>query len=241
MEQNDIKNNIDINIRRLSRHYNLCQQKYDDIALLDLSHCLRNWVDLAQEIDNYLDLINIQKKFKSFIVSKQLRRIIKPYDYLIIGFPELIKTYANNGEIIYFPNDLNLPISMNMQIMRNSDKSISIGNLSLIRTKSNELSSKTSGNGIQTKLLNKFSYWLDSDVLKINERGISVKSISRKSIISRVANTLGGSHPINNKKVENKNDELINHLMKSKIGGLPLPYFVLMGISKEILTTMKSI
>ncbi|MBN2669837.1 MAG: hypothetical protein JXR60_11490 [Bacteroidales bacterium] len=241
MELRDVKYNIDINIRRLERHYDFCLKKYDDIALLDLSHALRNFVDFSKDIDRYFDSINLLKKYRGFIVSKKAGRMLKMYNYLIIGFPGSVETFANNDDLLFVPNEKSLPVHLNMKIKRNKDDSSSIGNYFLVRSNVEKSASRIIDNSIQVKLFNKFDYWLDSDALKINESEFQIKSLSRRNLITWVSNTLGGSHPANNRKRENENDPLINYLMNFTIGGVSLPYFILMGISKEILTVLNSI
>ncbi|MFN9387433.1 MAG: hypothetical protein ACK6BU_10800, partial [Cyanobacteriota bacterium] len=62
-------------------------------------------------------------------------------------------------------------------------------------------------------------------------------AISREMIIKRVANTLDGSHAsaAGGGEVDNAFDAPVHHLLKYKVGGLPLPYFILLKVAQDIL------
>ena len=53
----------------------------------------------------------------------------------------------------------------------------------------------------------------------------------------RVANTLDGSHPSagGGGDTDNVFDAPVQHLLKYQMGGLPLPYFILLKIAQDIL------
>ena len=42
-----VKKNIRLNLERLHRQYLLSVKQYNEVSLLDLSHALRQWVDMA--------------------------------------------------------------------------------------------------------------------------------------------------------------------------------------------------
>jgi hypothetical protein len=72
----------------------------------------------------------------------------------------------------------------------------------------------------------------------INENGEYTKvTISREMVIKRVANTLEGSHASTSQAEEygNSFDEPIHYLLRYAVGGLPLPYFILLKISQDLL------
>lgn len=67
---------------------------------------------------------------------------------------------------------------------------------------------------------------------------LTMLMISREVIINRVANTLDGSHPSaapDPRNGKDKFDPAIKHLLQYKLGGLPLPYIILLKIAQEIL------
>jgi hypothetical protein len=67
-------------------------------------------------------------------------------------------------------------------------------------------------------------------------------SISIESIIKRLANSFEGSHPENsNIESNNKFYEPVKYLFNYICAGLPLPYFILLGIAKEIINNFKDI
>ena len=61
-------------------------------------------------------------------------------------------------------------------------------------------------------------------------------AISREMIIKRVANTLDGSHPsASASDADNIFDAPVHHLLRYIVGGLPLPYFLILKIAQDIL------
>ena len=86
-----------------------------------------------------------------------------------------------------------------------------------------------------------FTQWLASEAVRVcypREDGVlEVTTISREMIVRRVANTLDGSHPsiAGNGGVDNAFDHPVHHLLQFRMGGLPLPYFILLKIAQDIL------
>jgi hypothetical protein len=91
----------------------------------------------------------------------------------------------------------------------------------------------------------KFGVWLDSIATRLaipNEAGVlTVYNISRADFVDRVANVLGGSHPIGNKELINDNNWPIKHLMNFELLGLPLSYTIVLKIAQDILTSFNII
>lgn len=52
---------------------------------------------------------------------------------------------------------------------------------------------------------------------------------------SRIANNLGGSHPAGVFDVVHKYDKAVEFLLDYKIGGIPLPYYILLKSYHDIL------
>lgn len=60
------------------------------------------------------------------------------------------------------------------------------------------------------------------------------KSISREVLIRRVANTMGGSHPAGAEALSDF-DPAVQELMHTSVGGVPVPYFILLKSAQDIL------
>ena len=83
--------NIIVNYKRLNRHYDLILKQFDEIALYDLAHSLRMWVDMKESVADFLKLYPPKQKFKSYTVTKQLNRIVGRREYIIAGLPNGVK------------------------------------------------------------------------------------------------------------------------------------------------------
>jgi len=88
----------------------------------------------------------------------------------------------------------------------------------------------------------KFMQWMSTEAVRMSYhdsiKGSQVAlSISREMVIKRVANTLDGSHPsaASDADIDNTFDAPIHYLLQYKVGGLPLPYYILLKIAKDIL------
>jgi len=82
--------------------------------------------------------------------------------------------------------------------------------------------------------------WLAADAVRlsyINTNGVlEPVIISREILVKRVANILDGSHPSATvKQGENIFDAPIIRLTAFNVGGLPLPYFILLKVAQDIL------
>jgi len=231
--------NIKINYERLKRHYEFNIQKFDEIALYDLAHSLRMWTDMEKTVSEYLLNIQPKLKFKSYSVSKQLNRLVNHKEYIISSFPGGITTWAGNPEIITnsLGHDISVSRTQSIKVMF-GENNITVGNFILIYgyVVPNE-QSKILKKGIIEKSYN-FSQWLNSEVIRIQyplNGKLVRKIIPRRIFINRVANILGGSHPIGVSDSDNQFNDAVKYLMGLDIIGLPAPYLIIMKIAKEIL------
>jgi hypothetical protein len=100
-------------------------------------------------------------------------------------------------------------------------------------------------NAMQNSKVSSGNYlqWLGADavIMSYTQADGTLKrvSISREMLVRRVANTLGGSHPsveAGTNDFENSYDPAVHHLLGHNMGGLPLPYFILLKIAQDLLT-----
>jgi len=89
-----------------------------------------------------------------------------------------------------------------------------------------------------------FVSWMGAEAVRVcyvDETGQLRKlSISREKMIRRVANTLNGSHPSEAGNCDSHDpfDAPIHYLLDFKMGGIDLPYFILLKIAQDILANV---
>jgi len=88
-----------------------------------------------------------------------------------------------------------------------------------------------------------FGVWLNAQAIRIKGRNPSgslvVFDISRETMVRRVANAMGGSHPIGGHEMNDINDPIIRELMSTQIFKIPLPYLILLKMAQDILNAFK--
>ena len=236
--------NIRINYRRLKRHYDLNLKGYDDIALYDLAHSLRMWVDMKEQVSIYLKTNQPDQRFKSYTVNKQLKRLLGRYEYVIACLPKGVTTWGGNPVIASGKKNLDLsrPFTKHFKIIRNANQSFTCIDFVFI-----------DGYAVpkeQMKIIDKgfsikhhdFKQWLGSETIRLaykNQDGdLERRIISREIFIGRVANILGGSHPIGLHDSNNRFNDAVRYLMDIEIDGLPAPYLIILKIAKDILESI---
>lgn len=88
-----------------------------------------------------------------------------------------------------------------------------------------------------------YSQWMAAEVVRVSyptEAGALERVVlTRETIVKRVANTLDGSHPSAAATISDGNnsfDPAVHYLLRYQMGGLPLPYFILLKIAQDILS-----
>lgn len=232
--------NILINHARLKRHYEANLKSYDEIALLDLSHALRMWMDMKDVVNEYLLSISSNVKFKSFTVSKQLSRLVANKEYILAGLPGGVSTTAGNPEILTNKRaNLSKPFTIGTTIKRDFSDKVHVSQIAFINNLHVSADqAKILQKGLPEKSYN-FLQWLSSDIVRVSypksTGGLERKIISREVFVGRVANILGGSHPMGVHDSENQFNDAVHYLMESEVLGLPTPYFLLLKMAKDIL------
>ena len=89
-----------------------------------------------------------------------------------------------------------------------------------------------------------FGGWLDSLALRIkgvNESELSYQmlNISRETLIKRVANSLGPSHPAGGYTISDINDPILKELLGYTIYRIPIPYTALLKVAQDIIDAFK--
>ena len=207
--------NFVLNLSRLDRHYQYCFNRYDPVGMADLSHCLRMWVDMVNEVDLYLEHHSLRTPLRTAIPTKKLNRFCSNATHIVAGTPGGVK----------LPN-------------------VVMGDLVYIQAQSTELDKflNTPNRHFQIKTYSRFSNWIDSNILRVGlkqmDGSVLKLSISRRELIQRLANRFGGSHPIKREKDRSDYDGVLRLVFDFKMGMLPLTHFLMLNIAQDMLERM---
>jgi len=229
--------NAHLQLQRLQRHYDSALQTYDEISLLDLSHSLRIWSDLKGVIHHEHPKFRSTLGFSWASAPKKLRALARDVRHVIAFMPGGVVTLAAKGHLVGGP-PVNGAFAFGVSSMDRDDGALVLKNFVYVE--------KAVDGGLKTdqavKGRGNFVQWMGSEAVRIglpNEKGeVELVQISQEMMIKRVANSFDGSHPSSAQPldaVENRFDPAVKELMKFKMGGLPLPYFILMKAAQEIL------
>lgn len=235
---------VAVQLRRLRRHYDIAVTSYDEVSLLDLSHVLRIWTELKNPLMEISPAFSNKKIFKTSLPGRKLIKEARNCEYVFAYMPGGVITYANNGFLLSVPQEKGKELSVGISMQQFPNK-CELKNFSVIfKGFGRSLYAERKQETIKSHT---FTNWLGAEAVRcayFNERGeYKQLAISREMLIKRVANTLDGSHHSNSEgdAVENKFDAPVRHLLGYGIGGLPLPYFILMKTAQDILNNSDAI
>ena len=228
-----------LHLERLRRHYDVAVKSYDQVALLDLSHILRIWVELKQPIVSLAPAFATTISFKTGLPAKKVLNAARGHPYIFCYMPGGVITYASNGSLVSAPEmepDAGA-FSMGVTVKVMPDHTW-LGKFYIVAKSFDQSLIKAMDAETQTRC--NYQQWLGSEVVRVCFRGsdgvLKQTSISREMIVKRVANTLDGSHPSTAAwDTGNTFDEPVHHLLKYAVGGIHLPYFILLKIAQDIL------
>lgn len=210
MDKNDIK----IQIKRLKRHLSLAKNG-DEVAFLDLAHSLRTVSELKTQIDDLMKNSQLLITLPNVNKNKKIKRLLNGSRYLEIP---LVSKKENPQQGIQV-------------------KDLLIVNRALSAEEIKEMYLAGPLNEEPTNLT--FSQWLASEILYTTDKDGKRIGITRETLIKRVANLLGGSHPDRGENVtieEKSFDSYIRELNSMKVAGdYPVTYYQLIEIA-EIIT-----
>ncbi|HEY0975694.1 MAG TPA: hypothetical protein VGE57_14495 [Solimonas sp.] len=211
---------------------------YDEVSLCDLSHTLRIWADLKSHLSS-VPVFSSSVAFKTGIPPKKVRKAARGHRHVFAFMPGGVVTRANQGQIAGSsePDDDRGDLHMAVWFKQNNDGSAELKNFSFVAAAvSDDLA-----RAMRSEEITRCNYiqWLGAEVARIaykNEAGaLTAVSISREQMIRRVANTMDGSHPSTGATPSsNRFDEPIRKLLNYQLGGLPLPYFILLKVAQDI-------
>jgi hypothetical protein len=227
-----------LNLERLRRHYEIVVRTYDHVSLLDLSHALRIWVELKHPIVKLAPAFATTIAFKTGLPAKKVLKAARAHQYVFSYMPDGVITYAANGHLASGP-DLLGDFCVGLSVKPAPDH-VCLKQFSFVSASFPEPIHRALGAETVTRC--NFQQWLGAEAVRINypgeDAGLRLVTISREMIIKRVANTLDGSHPsaAAGGEADNKFDGPVHYLLRFSVGGLPLPYFILLKIAQDILS-----
>jgi hypothetical protein len=233
-----VKKNIRLNLERLHRQYLLSVKQYDEVSLLDLSHALRQWVDMRDSVQDYLTQYRPAQTFSTYALRPDLLKACHGAKYIVAYFVKGVTTYASGNALLSFV------YSLGGQPNRTAFGVRPLSGGGLIATYlycigesriQYDYDPATAFRIQETS----FKGWLDAEVVRVrfmdNAQKLHDKIINRVMLIKRVANNLGGSHPAGVFEVAHTYDKAVKFLLDYKIGGIPLPYYILLKSAHDIL------
>lgn len=232
-----IKQNIEVNLKRLARQYQYSVLHYDEASLLDLSHVLRVWLDMQENVEAYLVEQSIPYRFKKYTLGPSLLKRCHGSKCVIAYFVDGVTTYTDGSTFSVSTSLSTGPHSMSVSWRPLGGRGLIARHLVVIAEArvNYDFHSDTAFLVQETT----FRDWLKAESVRVwfaNPAGKShEKIISREMLIKRVANALGGSHPAGVFDVPNKYDEAVAFLLKFRVGEIPLPYYVLLKTAHDIL------
>ena len=233
-----VKKNIRLNLERLHRQYLLSVKQYDEVSLLDLSHALRQWVDMQDGVQAYLTQHRPAQTFSTYALRPDLLKACHGAKYIVTYFVKGVTTYASDNALLSFVYSLGVqPNRMAFGVRPLAGGGLIATYFYCIAESRIQYDyDPATAFSVQETT---FKGWLEAEVVRVrfgnNAQKLEDKIITRVMLIKRVANNLGGSHPAGVFEVAHKYDKAVEFLLDYKIGGIPLPYYILLKSAHDIL------
>ena len=229
-----------LQLERLKRHYLASNNYFDLISFLDLSHTLRLWTEVK---DGVMQAYN-DPVFKKGILTRATKRILAGSEYTYSFLPDGVTTSANKtGEvrernILHGPSTDKYSVATLLKSEKNGDLTIAQF-LMVYRVLSPEEVKTLSDESKKVPIQHvDYTAYMASPAIHFQFSGHDPKHISNEELIKRIANEYEASHAdLNDTKFDLSNvfSDPVKKLMKYGCAQLPLPYFVLLHIAKNII------
>lgn len=235
-------NTVLLHLERLRRHYEVAVRTYDQVSLLDLSHALRVWTELKKPLQSMAPKFSTSIAFKTGVPAKKVLKASRGHNYVFCYMPGGVLTYASKGHLAsgpgMGPNDGDFALGI---AVKPTATQIELGKFAFVSTSFEQPLIKALDSEVITRCT--FMQWMGAEAVRVAYQNQKKNgkyepiAISREMVIKRVANTLDGSHPsaAGGGDVDNTFDAPIHHLLQYQVGGVPLPYFILLKIAQDIL------
>lgn len=212
-------NHIFLQYKRLERHYRESLEHKDPISFLDLSNCLRIWVDMKNQIDALAKSKGSSLRLTNTTIPKVVKKVLKGSKHKY------------------------LPLGSGVESPGIEVKGIRIVNKALTPDEIKKLCEAGPPIAQPTSLT--FVEWLASGIYEVpsqNSTHTHLK-ISREIIIKRVANILGASHPAGSEEGDERENRFDAHVLDlhkiTLADGYPATYYQLLEIARDILKATK--
>jgi transposase len=183
---------------------------------------------------------HIHETFKTGMPAKKVTKAARQHSYVFCYMPDGVLTYAADGHLASGPtvgvnDDETLAVAV-----RQNPPSIELAKYAWVSIPFEQALIKALDAETVTRC--KFMEWMSTEAVRLSYydsiKGTQViLAISRELMIKRVANTWDGSHPsvASDADIDNTFDAPIRHLLQFKVAGLPLPYYLLLKVARDIL------
>lgn len=229
-----------LHLERLRRHYEAAVKTYDEVSLLDLSHTLRLWTELKKPLEGLAPEFSNSRLFSTGIPAKKVFKAARGHRFVFSYMPGGVKTYASQGHLASGPGmgPTNGSFTVGVAV-KVTPPLIELAKYCIVATSFDQPLIKA----LDAESITRCGYtqWLGSEAVRVSyhnsKNELEVVGISREMLVKRVANTLDGSHAsaAGESDTDNAFDAPVHHLLQYKMGGLPLPYFILLKIAQDIL------
>jgi len=227
-------------LERLKRHYQASINHYDPISLLDLAHTLRVWTELKDGVDNVWS----QPTFKKAILTRSMKKILTGAEYAYAYFPDGLTTSAAataevSGRImVHGPMADKFTSSISAKIEKN--RHLTIYRFLIIYRALSQKEIKIEYDESKNVPIENVGFlkYMTSNAIFFKFSGHAPRQVSNEELIKRIANEYEASHAdisVTNFDLNNVFSEPIKRLMAYECARLPLPYFVLLHIAKNII------
>lgn len=230
---------------RLKHRHSEAMMAYERRSLMDLSNALRNWVEMKEFLMKEFPRFSSTVAFSNGSPKLCIRRAVRGKKHAFAYMPGGVITFAANGAIASFPevNHKNSEVHMGANIKRMDNGGLEIRNFFLVEDAVG--SSEIPGLRDDEVVRSSYQQWLGAPAIRMayvnSEESLEYFEINRQILIERVANSLDGSHPsaitdVSEKR--NRFDAPIHYLLDYQVGGVPLPYLMLIKSAQDIVAVM---
>lgn len=205
------RDHIELQYQRLRRHHDAAVGKPDSVSVLDVTHCLRIWVEMKREVDVSLAQVPSRVRFAHSRKSGPLRDMLKGTAF----------TY--------------LPLATGWSSPGVQVKGMMVVNRVLTPEEIKRLYEM--GPPRPDAVTSTFSEWLGTEIYEVRDPVGQRLGLSRETLIKRVANILGASHPIGAEDSDRENhfDPYVRELHSLSLAGIPATFYQMMEIADDLI------
>jgi hypothetical protein len=225
---------IALQAERLRRHHSAAVNNSDEVTLLDLANTLRVWTDMRDQLRDTIRPL-YDGPFTSALPASEVESLANGVPHAIAYLEPHVSTRlpverrVSEGS----PVDGDFTLGFDMRVAPDGQttdiRSFQWIGRSLAASEMKPLACRPVVSAVN------YARWLNSEAVRVALVGATEPiRLSRDTVIRRTANILGGSHP-DGAASAHPADPSVRWMMMFKVSGIPLPYFILLHCSTEIL------